>query len=137
MVRFLLPKAETANLYDDRDLLILARCTMLAKEWKDTEPQYAQYHRKFDGDLRRELAERFNRYAMLARWDYQTPTVCVFHIEEHGASGAAIPAAVEKHVRENFFAPEDFEAFVIDEAKRSESMTQVMALLRDPSRVWT
>ena len=133
LVRFLLPKTETANLYDDRDLVILARCTMLAKEWKDSEPQYTQYHKKFDGDLRKELAERFNRYAMLARWDYQAPTTCVFHLEEHGGSGAAIPAAVEKHARENFFAPEDFEAFIIEAAKRSDTMTQVLALLRDPS----
>lgn len=133
MVRFLLPKAETTNLYDDRDLVILARCTMLAKEWKETEPQYAQYYKKFDGDLRKELAERFNRYAMLARWDYQDPTACAFHIEEHGGSGAAIPAAVEKHARDNFFAPEDFEAFIIEAAKRSDTMSQVLALLRDPS----
>ena len=33
MVRFLLPKDGLPNIYDDRDLIITARCAMLAKEW--------------------------------------------------------------------------------------------------------
>ncbi len=133
MVRFLLPKSEARNLYDDRELVILARCTMLAKEWKESQTEYTPLHKKFDGDLRKELAERFSRYAILAQWDYQTPAACVFHVEAHDASGAAIPGAVEKHLRDNFFAPEDFEAFIIESARRSDTMLQVLALLRDPS----
>lgn len=133
VARFLLPKADARNLYDDRDLLILARCTMLAKEWKESQSEYIPLHKKFDGDLRKELAERFSRYAILARWDYQTPTACVFHDEPHDASGAAIPGAVERHLRHTFFAPEDFDIFIVEAAERSDTMSQVLALLRDPS----
>ena len=55
---------------------------------------------------------------------------CTFHVEYHRSSGGGIPVAVEKHIRENFFAPEDFETFIVDAAGRGETMKQVFALLR-------
>ena len=133
MVRFLLPKADAQPLYNDRDLLILTRCALLSKDWMETDSKYAELHRRFDRELRKELADRFDRYALLASWNYQTPKVCKFHIEAHRATGGSIPGAVETHIRDNFFAPEDFEAFIVEASKRSETMTQVLSLLRDPS----
>jgi hypothetical protein len=76
------------------------------------------------------LKERFDRYAILHVWDFQNPAQCTFHVENHRASGGGIPAAVEKHIRENFFAPEDFKTFIVDAAGRGETMKQVLALLR-------
>ena len=100
----------------------------------DAEPQYKELHRKFNTELRRDcLAGRFDRYALLAQWDYQNPVACRFHKELHGATGADIPGAVEKHIRDNHFAPEDFEAFVVDAAKRGDNMKSVLSFLRDPS----
>ncbi|MBT3361856.1 MAG: DUF499 domain-containing protein, partial [Rhodospirillales bacterium] len=133
MVRFLLPKADAPPLYNTRELIILARCTLLANEWKGSEPQYKDIHTRFDRELRKELSDRFDRYALLARWDYQKPEACKFHIEAHQAIGGDIPSAVENHIRNNFFAPEDFETFIIEASKRSETMTLVLSLLRNPS----
>ena len=133
MVRFLLPKADAPALFNNRDLLILTRCALLSKDWTATDSKYAELHRRFDRELRKELADRFDRYALLARWDYQNPKACKFHIEVHRATAGEIPGAVESHIRDNFFAPEDFEAFIVEASKRSETMTQVLSLLRDPS----
>ena len=131
MVRFLLPKDGLPNIYDDRDLIITARCAMLAKEWGDSESQYETlYKRRFYPELKSKLKERFDRYAILHVWDFQNPAQCTFHVENHRASGGGIPAAVEKHIRENFFAPEDFKTFIVDAARRGETMKQVLALLR-------
>src|SRR5262249_10755803 len=132
MVRFLLPKTDSTNLYDDRNLLITARCALLASEWKETDQQYAKLHTKFEGALRTELKSRFDRYALLKTWDFQTPKNCTFDEQAHGATGAEIPAAVERHVTEDHFAPEDFEAFIIQSAARNDTMRQVLALLREP-----
>lgn len=138
MVRFLLPTAESANLYDDRNLLITARCALLAKEWMQSgsaqeKSQYEKLHRKYEGALKADLKQRFDRYALLATWDFQTPTNCTFHIETHDSAGSDIPAAVEKHVIKNYFAPEDFEAFIVQAANQSDStMRQVLAVLREP-----
>ena len=133
MARFLLPKADALPLYDDRNLIILARCALLANEWKGSEPQYKDLHTRFDRDLRKRLSDRFDRYALLASWDYQSPEACTFHIEAHRATGSSIPGAVEAHIRDNFFAPEDFEAFIVEASERSDTMAQVLSLLRDPS----
>ena len=40
--------------------------------------------------------------------------------------------AVEESVRANFFAPEDFEVFIIAAAQRGETMKQVLSQLREP-----
>ena len=40
MVRFLLPKVDQSNIYDDQDLLILARCALSAGEWGESDAQY-------------------------------------------------------------------------------------------------
>jgi hypothetical protein len=132
MVRFLLPKAELPNIYDDRNLLIVARCALLANEWKQTDSQYEKLHRKYEGALKNELKGRFDRYALLSTWDFQTPEKCTFHEEFHGATGSDIPAVVEKHVTDNHFAREDFEVFVVQSAIRNETMQQLLALLREP-----
>ena len=55
MVRFLLPKADAPPLYNNRDLIILARCALLANEWKGSEPQYKDLHKHFDRALRKDL----------------------------------------------------------------------------------
>jgi hypothetical protein len=132
MVRFLLPKTDSSNFYDDRNLLITARCALLASEWKQTDQQYSKLHGKFEAALKAELKNRFDRYALLTTWDFQAPKNCTFAEEAHGAMGADIPAAVEKHVAANHFAPEDFEAFMIQAAGRSDTIGQILALLREP-----
>jgi hypothetical protein len=132
LVRFLLPKATLPGLYDDRPLLITARCALLAKEWKEKDPHYTEHARRFERELKKELGDRFDRYALLSRWNFPEPRACVFHAEAHRATGADIPAAVEKLMRENFFAPEDFEAFARACARRGDTMRQLLDLLREP-----
>lgn len=132
MLRFLLPTAESQSIYDDRNLLITARCALLASEWKTSDAQYSGLHTKYERALKNELKTRFDRYALLNRWDFQSPKNCSFHEEAHGGAGADIPTAVEHHIIENHFAPEDFEAFIVAAGSRNETMRQVLALLREP-----
>jgi len=132
MVRFLLPKPALRNLYDDPDLRRIARCAFLSKAWKDNEPVYAEIFRRFDKDLRRELAERFDRFAVLHQWNFQQPSMCVFQVEPCAATPDKLAKAVEDSVRTNFFAPEDFNALITAAAQRGDTMRQVLAQLREP-----
>lgn len=132
MVRFLLPTEDSANIYDDRNLLISARCALLASEWKKDDSQYATLQKKYESELKSKLKERFDRYAILAEWDFQNPTNCKFHIEAHKGSGSEIPSVVERHVADNFFMAEEFAPFIESCAKRGDKMQQVLALLREP-----
>ncbi len=132
MIRFLLPRADRPDLYFDPDLLITARCVLLAREWKQNDPQFDKLQKKYEGALSSDLKNRFDRYALLADWNFQTPTSCRFHVESHGVGGPAISDGIEKHLRENHFAPEDFEQTVQEAASRNEPMRQLLALLREP-----
>lgn len=132
MVRFLLPKAGLKNIYDDMDLRRIARYVHLARDWKDRESVYGPIYTRFDKDLRRELADRFDRFALLHRWNYQTPASCVFHVEPCQAPPDRMAKAVEDNVRANYFATEDFNAFIRAAAQRNDTMKQVLAQLRDP-----
>jgi hypothetical protein len=61
---------------------------------------------------------------------------CTFDEEAHGATGVDIPAAVEQHVTDNHFAPDDFDAFIVQAATCNDTMRQVPAILREPPLPW-
>lgn len=132
MVRFLLPKAGAKNLYDDADLRRVARCAFLSKQWKESEAVYTDIFGRFNKDLRRELSDRFDRYAILHRWNFQQSILCTFHIEQFSATPDKVAKTIEDVVKKDIFASEDFETFIVQAATRGETMREVMALLRDP-----
>lgn len=130
MVRFLIPKSEESNIYDDVELRILARCALSASEWGESDPQFKKLANSYKTKLTDKLKSRFDRYALLDVWDYETPTQCTFRGDKHGSTGAKIPKAIEDHIRTNFFDDADFEKLVIQAAKRDETIQQLLALLQ-------
>lgn len=132
MVRFLLPKADMPCIYDDGDFRRISRCAYLAKAWKANEPVYTDIFKRFDKEMRRELSDRFDRYTLLRRWNFQESETCVFATEPCTAAAEKMAKAVEDSVWTNFLAIEDFEAFIIAAAQRGDTMKQVLAQLREP-----
>lgn len=130
MIRFLVPKAGSANIYDDKELQAMARCALSAREWKDKDSQYDRLHQKYEKALKKELRSRFDSYMILDSWNFQTPTDCTFHEEKHGSAGGEIPNAVEKHIFNNFFAPEDFEKRIVDAAQNQQTVKDVLLYAR-------
>ena len=57
----------------DRDLLILARAEMKAQEWSGQNPEYKKLHKEFENTLRDNLKKRFDRFAVLQRWNFADP----------------------------------------------------------------
>jgi hypothetical protein len=100
--------------------------------WKDAESIYAEIFRRFDKDLRREISDRFDRFAVLHRWNFQHPAQCVFHLELCSIAADKVSAHIESAIQTGLFAPEDFETFIIAAARRAETMKQVIAQLREP-----
>jgi hypothetical protein len=112
----------------------IARCAFLAQDWKD-KPDGAPYtdiFRRFDKDLRRELGERFDRFALLHRWNFQQPTTCSFHVEPVNTTPDKLAKEIEDKIRADTFAPEDFTAFIRAAAERNDTMKQVLAQLKEP-----
>src|SRR5690606_2875657 len=69
-IRFLLPQKGTDRIYGDRELLVLARAVSLAMQWRKNEPIYADLQRKFQTELTTKLKSRFDRFAVLAEWNF-------------------------------------------------------------------
>ena len=131
-VRFLLPRAGSANLYHDRGLLVLARAVVLAHRWRTQEPEYRALLGRYQRELREALGKRFDRFAILDTWNYREPASCTFHVEAHRAEGAGIPAAIDGQVRDDLFIPEEFEALVRAAANRSEAVGKLLRELQEP-----
>lgn len=131
-VRFLLPQDGSVNLFSDRDLIVLARCVHLAEQWKAQNPEYGRLQTKYQKELRDILKSRFDRFALLANWNFQQPENCRFHIESHRAQGSNIPDAIEKLIGENLFIPEDFEEFILAAAENNEAIGKLLRELREP-----
>jgi len=131
-VRFLLPREGSLNLFYDRDLLILARAVVLADKWKANNAEFGALQRKYQRELRDILKRRFDRFAILASWNYQTPAQCTFSVESHKVEGDKIPEKVDQLIATNLFVAEDFEALILAAAETNESVGKLLRELQEP-----
>ena len=131
-VRFLLPRAGSSNAFQDRDLLILARAEMKAQEWSGQNPEYKKLHTKYQRELRDILKKRFDRFAVLHRWNFTDPSQCMFSVESLKKQGAQIPEGIEEALINDLFVPEDFEDLVLEAAGDSSSVGKLLRELQEP-----
>ncbi|MFN7288910.1 MAG: DUF499 domain-containing protein [bacterium] len=131
-VRFLLPRAGSTNSFMDGDLLILARAEMIAQEWSGQNPEYKKLHKEFENALRDNLKKRFDRFAVLQRWNFADPAQCKFSVEHLDKQGSQIPEAIEEALTRDLFVPEDFEDLVLEYASNNESVGKLLRELQEP-----
>ena len=131
-VRFLLPRSGSTNTFQDRDLLILARAEMKAQEWSGQGPDYRKLQTKYQGELRDILKKRFDRFAVVHRWNFTDPSQCKFNIESLKKQGAQIPEAIEEALVNDLFVPEDFEDLVLQAARDSSGLGKLLRELQEP-----
>lgn len=132
-IRFLLPGADVQSLFSDEELIYAARCSFLcSREGWGTEATYRALHQDFDRPLRASLKSRFNRFAVLRKWDYQQPQNCTFDVEKISEQGVEIPAAVETKILSDLFDQTEFKQFVLKRAKDSDFIGSMMDDLTEP-----
>lgn len=131
-VRFLIPRAGTTNAFQDRDLLILARAEMKALEWSAQNPEYKKLHKEFETTLRDNLKKRFDRFAVLHRWNFTDPAQCIFIVETLRKQGSLIPESIEETMVADLFVPEDFENLVLQAAAGNNSVGKLLRELQEP-----
>ena len=132
MVRFLLPADTEKGIYRDGELLFCSRCSFLTSiAWRD-DSKYRSLKEEFDKPLRDALKKRFNRFAVLRRWNYRQPEQCIFDVERVTAQGDEIPAAVEKALVEDLFDPDEFQSLVVERAKESCLVGDLLDELSEP-----
>lgn len=131
-VRFLLPRSGFANAFYDRDLIILARAEMKAQEWGNQNVEYRRLHTKYQSELRDILRKRFDRFAVMHRWNFSDPSQCEFHIEALREQGSKIPEAIEQALTNDLFVPEDFQGLVLDAANNNSSVGKLLKELQEP-----
>lgn len=131
-VRFLLPRSGSTNAFLDHDLLILARAEMKAQEWGGQNPEYRKLHKEFESTLRDNLKKRFDRFAVLSRWNFADPAQCKFSVERLDKQGSQIPEAIEEALTSDLFVPEDFEELVIEFANNNEAVGKLLRELQEP-----
>lgn len=131
-IRFLLPRSGSANAFQDRDLLILARAEMKAQEWSGQNPEYKKLHTEFQGALRDILKKRFDRFAVLHCWNFADPNQCMFSVESLKKQGAQIPESIEEALLNDLFVPEDFEDLVLEAATEHSAVGKLLRELQEP-----
>lgn len=131
-IRFLLPRSGSSNAFQDRDLLILARAEMKAQEWSGQNPEYKKLHAEFQGALRDILKKRFDRFAVLHRWNFADPNQCMFSVESLKKQGAQIPEGIEEAMVNDLFVPEDFEDLVLEAATENSPVGKLLRELQEP-----
>ena len=131
-IRFILPKENLEPIFYDKGLVVLARAVYLAKQWRATDPVYSSLYVKYQKELRDQLKSRFDRYAVLDIWNFGSPDQCEFEINSHKAEGDKIVPAIQEKIRTDLFMAEDFEALVLEAAKRNDSFSTILDQLKEP-----
>lgn len=131
-IRFLLPMSGSTNAFLDRDLLILARAEMKAQEWSGQNPEYKKLHKEFEGTLRDSLKKRFDRFAVLHRYDHQNPQQSLFSVEHLKKQGSQIPEVIEETLTNDLFVPEDLEDLVLEAASENAPLGKLLRELQEP-----
>jgi Protein of unknown function (DUF499) len=131
-IRFLLPRSGFEKTFFDRDLLILARAVLKAQEWSTQSPDFRDLQRKFQSELRDNLKKRFDRFAVLHKWNFSDPSSCEFDVEQLREQGSKIPAAIEDTLLNDVFVPEDFEDLVLAAAADNASLGKLLRELQEP-----
>jgi hypothetical protein len=135
-IRFLLPRMGSVSIFQDRDSLILTRASMKADEWSNQQgTEYKKLHSKYQTELRDILKKRFDRFAVLNRWNYTDSNQCVFSIESLRVQGSQIPQAIEETLARDLFIPEDFEDLVLEAATENSSIGKLLRELQEPRPV--
>jgi hypothetical protein len=132
-IRFLLHTIETESLYSDAELVYSARCSFLcSRDGWGSDGTYRALLQDFDRPLRNSLKSRFNRFAVLRKWDFQQPQNCLFEVEKISEQGGEIPAAVEAKVLSDLFDRNDFKEFIMKRAKDSDFIGSLLDDLTEP-----
>lgn len=132
-LRFLMPRADTGDVFFDKSLMILARAVYLASDWKNSEREYAQLNLKYQKELREQLQSRFDRFAVLVVWNFADPSQCEFEISQHGAEGLKILEKLDEKIRSELFIPEEFDKALFDAATNSRSVADLIEQLKEPA----
>jgi hypothetical protein len=131
-VRFLLPRHGSPNAFYDQELLILTRAAMKAQEWSSQSPEYKKLHTEYHGLLQDNLKKRFDRFAVLSRWNFNEPKRCIFSVENLRKQGSQIPDNIEDSLLNDLFVPEDFEGLVLEAASQNTSVGKLLKELQEP-----
>ncbi len=132
-VRFLLPAKDMQGIYSDEELIYSARCSFLCSpdSW-GSDTVYKSLRQDFDRPLREALKSRFNRVAILRKWDFQQPLNCIFDIEKITKQGGEIPTAVEAKILSELFDHQLFKNLVLESAKDSDLVGSLIDELTEP-----
>jgi hypothetical protein len=131
-IRFLLPRKGTTNVFMDKELLILARAEMKAEEWRAQMSAYKELFTKYQKELRDKLKKRFDRFAILLRWNFGDTTQSAFCVEHLSKEGSQLVEEMEKMITDSLFVNEDFEEIVFEAAKRGGGVGKLLSELREP-----
>jgi hypothetical protein len=128
-VRFLLQRAGSVGIYQDRDLLVMARAIVKAEEWGSS---YHSLKVRYQKELAEVLRGRFTRFAVLSKWSFTDSAACRFHLETVDAQGAKALEAIKEQVHRNLFVQEDFEEFVVAAAEEGKTLGALLRELQEP-----
>ena len=136
-LRFLVPKSGTRPLFDDVELIFQARCGHLTQRAWSTEPRYYNLRTEFDRPLTATLKVRFDRFAILRRWDFQNPGQCVFDTEPVGELATALPKTIEDKIKADIYDATEFESFVVQFTQQPRIVGDLFHELAEPPTVPT
>jgi hypothetical protein len=130
---FLLPRKDSGNIFEDRNLTRLSRMVVLADRYRDKSPQFRPLLEKFQKALRDELRQRYSHFAILRKWNFQDHKECQFDIEPILVQASQALESIVEQVKSNLFVNEDFSQRLQDAAAENLNLATFIKYSQEPS----
>ena len=86
----------------------------------------AGWKRNSAAQLHEAIRKRYDRFAILHRWNFGDPAKAIFSLEGLKVQGDKVPEAIETAIRDDLFEPEAFRNLVLRQANESASVTKIL-----------
>ena len=96
------------------------------------DPEYRKLHTKYQNELRDILKKRFDRFAVLHRWNFADPSAMRVQVETPREARRADSRSHREALTNDLFVPEDFEDLVLEAAANNASVGKLLRELQEP-----
>lgn len=129
---FLLPPANSENIFTEKNFKLLGRMVLLAGDWKNDSTEYRKLRERYLKELRKKLKEQFTRLVSLRSWNFTDTAMCEFYTVSVSDSGSGLVDSVRKAILKDLYVVEDAREIILASSQNNYTIERLVKELQEP-----
>ena len=127
LLRFVIPNK---NIFEDSEILLLARALHFADSWKEQDKEYERLKGIYQGKLQSAIGSAFSKVLIVSQWDHQNPHNINFETIDVDGEPSQMFSKIDEKIEHDHFSIDDFKALILDAVKSKNIERQKLSNLR-------